>query len=68
MNSNLRLILILCFSTLYTVLSASASVKLTASNFNKEVVNSPDIYLVEFFAPWCGRKINNNLRLSETCS
>lgn len=34
--------------------SNSAVVKLTASNFNKEVVNSADIWIVEFYAPWCG--------------
>lgn len=34
--------------------SNSDVIKLTASNFNKDVVNSADIWLVEFFAPWCG--------------
>lgn len=29
-------------------------INLTSSNFNKEVVNSADIWLVEFYAPWCG--------------
>lgn len=29
-------------------------VELTDSNFDKLVLNSDDIWLVEFFAPWCG--------------
>lgn len=29
-------------------------VELTDSNFDKLVLNSEDIWLVEFFAPWCG--------------
>jgi len=29
-------------------------VELTAGNFNHLVVNSDDIWLVEFYAPWCG--------------
>jgi len=33
---------------------ASAVVTLTAKNFEKEVMNSDDLWLVEFFAPWCG--------------
>lgn len=29
-------------------------IELTDSNFDKLVINSDDIWLVEFFAPWCG--------------
>ena len=29
-------------------------VELTDSNFDKLVIESDDIWLVEFFAPWCG--------------
>lgn len=29
-------------------------VELTDSNFDKMVLHSKDIWLVEFFAPWCG--------------
>lgn len=29
-------------------------VELTDSNFDKLVLNSEDVWLVEFFAPWCG--------------
>lgn len=29
-------------------------VELTASNFKKEVLNSDELWLVEFYAPWCG--------------
>jgi len=32
----------------------STVVELTESNFEKEVLQSEDIWLVEFFAPWCG--------------
>jgi protein disulfide-isomerase A6 len=31
---------------------ASASVDLTIANFDKLVIQSDDIWLVEFFAPW----------------
>lgn len=31
-----------------------AVVELTDANFEKLVLNSEDIWLVEFFAPWCG--------------
>jgi len=29
-------------------------IKLTSSNFNKEVLNSSEIWMIEFYAPWCG--------------
>ena len=29
-------------------------VELTESNFDKLVLDSEDMWLVEFFAPWCG--------------
>lgn len=29
-------------------------IELTDSNFKDLVINSDDIWLVEFFAPWCG--------------
>lgn len=29
-------------------------IELTESNFESQVLNSDDIWLVEFFAPWCG--------------
>lgn len=34
--------------------SDSDVVELTESNFEKTVLNSDDMWLVEFFAPWCG--------------
>lgn len=34
--------------------SSSDVVELTESNFEKLVLNSDDMWLVEFFAPWCG--------------
>eukprot|EP00850_Spirogloea_muscicola_P002953 SM000011S19131 [mRNA] locus=s11:1045091:1047897:- [translate_table: standard] len=32
----------------------SGSVTLTSSNFEEQVLKSTDLWLVEFFAPWCG--------------
>ncbi|XP_042482725.1 protein disulfide isomerase-like 2-3 [Macadamia integrifolia] len=32
----------------------SASVELTSRNFDEMVVKSKDLWIVEFFAPWCG--------------
>jgi protein disulfide-isomerase A6 len=34
--------------------SNSKVVRLTASNFNELVINSDDLWMVEFYAPWCG--------------
>lgn len=34
--------------------SSSDVVELTPSNFDKLVTNSDEIWIVEFFAPWCG--------------
>lgn len=31
-----------------------AVIELTDSNFHEKVIQSEDIWLVEFFAPWCG--------------
>lgn len=46
---------------------SDAVVELTDANFEKLVLNSEDIWLVEFFAPWCGHcksKIINQIVLS----
>ncbi|XP_072103209.1 protein disulfide-isomerase A6 [Mobula birostris] len=47
------------FGTLLVTVSAlySASddvVELSPSNFNREVIQSDELWLVEFYAPWCG--------------
>ena len=34
--------------------SNSPVIKLTQDNFETEVLKSPDLWIVEFFAPWCG--------------
>lgn len=34
--------------------SSSSVIELTPSNFDKLVLRSDDIWIVEFFAPWCG--------------
>lgn len=31
-----------------------AVIELTAANFNDKVVNGDDLWMVEFYAPWCG--------------
>lgn len=49
----------------------SASIELTSQNFDNEVIKSKDLWIVEFFAPWCGhckklapewKKAANNLK------
>ncbi|KAJ0986502.1 hypothetical protein J5N97_004858 [Dioscorea zingiberensis] len=49
----------------------SASVELTSSNFDQLVIKSNELWIVEFFAPWCGhckklapewKKASNNLK------
>jgi protein disulfide-isomerase A6 len=39
-------------SALYS--STSSVVQLTADNFESEVLNSNNLWIVEFYAPWCG--------------
>uniref|UniRef100_A0A8D8XZ19 protein disulfide-isomerase n=1 Tax=Cacopsylla melanoneura TaxID=428564 RepID=A0A8D8XZ19_9HEMI len=34
--------------------SYSDVIKLTASNFDSKVVNSDEVWIVEYYAPWCG--------------
>lgn len=41
---------------LYT--SGDDVVQLTAANFDSLVANSPDPWIVEFFAPWCGHCVS----------
>ncbi|XP_024030414.1 protein disulfide isomerase-like 2-3 [Morus notabilis] len=49
----------------------SASVELNSHNFDELVIKSKDLWIVEFFAPWCGhckklapewKKVANNLK------
>ncbi|KAK9285788.1 hypothetical protein L1049_024989 [Liquidambar formosana] len=49
----------------------SASVELTSQNFDESVLKSKELWIVEFFAPWCGhckklapewKKASNNLK------
>ncbi|KAE9548637.1 hypothetical protein FO519_008149 [Halicephalobus sp. NKZ332] len=44
--------LVVSASALYT--KNDDVVELTASNFEKEVLKSDSIWLIEFYAPWCG--------------
>jgi len=41
-----------CVSSLFD--SSDDVVELTAGNFDQRVINSDDLWLVEFYAPWCG--------------
>jgi protein disulfide-isomerase A6 len=34
--------------------SSSSVIELTPSNFDKLVIKSDEVWIVEFFAPWCG--------------
>jgi len=34
--------------------SSDDVIELTPSNFNREVIQSASLWLVEFYAPWCG--------------
>ncbi|XP_058469880.1 protein disulfide-isomerase A6 isoform X2 [Solea solea] len=46
-----------CSLVLYVQAMYSASddvVELTVSNFNREVIQSDSLWLIEFYAPWCG--------------
>ncbi|OCT81232.1 hypothetical protein XELAEV_18028048mg [Xenopus laevis] len=44
--------LILAASAMYS--PSDDVIELTPSNFNKEVIQSDSLWLVEFYAPWCG--------------
>ncbi|XP_054618174.1 protein disulfide-isomerase A6 [Dunckerocampus dactyliophorus] len=44
--------LLVCISAFYS--SSDDVIELTPSNFNKEVIQSDSLWLVEFYAPWCG--------------
>ena len=59
LHDSVGVLTILCFyfiPNLYLILQADpdAVIELTDSNFDKLVLKSDDIWLVEFFAPWCG--------------
>ncbi|XP_041975456.1 protein disulfide-isomerase A6 homolog [Aricia agestis] len=46
---------ILCFTGSYALYDSSSDVvELTPSNFERLVTNSDEVWIVEFFAPWCG--------------
>ncbi|KAB1267270.1 Protein disulfide-isomerase A6 [Camelus dromedarius] len=54
-----RLVLGLMSCTLFIAVNGLYSssddvIELTPSNFNREVIQSDSLWLVEFFAPWCG--------------
>lgn len=51
----LLIILILYISTTNSLYSSTSNViSLTESNFNEKVINSNELWLIEFYAPWCG--------------
>lgn len=47
-------ILLLVAGSLALYDQPSDVVELTAKNFDSLVTNNDDVWLVEFFAPWCG--------------
>jgi protein disulfide-isomerase A6 len=54
-NIRIFYLLLICLFSVSCLYSSNSDVKvLTQNNFNKEVVNSADIWIVEFYAPWCG--------------
>lgn len=53
----LRLVIVLlailnCTNALYD--RSSSVIELTPTNFESKVIDSDDVWIVEFFAPWCG--------------
>jgi len=51
----LLVISIFLISMTYSLYNSNSNViKLTTSNFQKEVINGSDMWFVEFYAPWCG--------------
>ncbi|GLV37609.1 calcium-binding protein 1 [Carabus blaptoides fortunei] len=45
---------ILCAETLALYPSTSNVVDLTTNNFDNKVIQSDEVWIVEFYAPWCG--------------
>ncbi|UYV64187.1 PDIA6 [Cordylochernes scorpioides] len=43
-----------CANGIIVILNVQDVVELTESNFKSKVLGSSDIWLVEFYAPWCG--------------
>lgn len=43
--------------------SSDDVVQLDPSNFDRLVVQSSDLWIVEFYAPWCGRKYSIEMDL-----
>ncbi|CAG9796931.1 unnamed protein product [Diatraea saccharalis] len=55
MHFNLLGILLFCAVGSYGLYDSSSDVvELTPSNFDKLVINSDEVWIIEFFAPWCG--------------
>ncbi|XP_071505996.1 protein disulfide-isomerase A6 homolog [Diadema antillarum] len=52
----MRAFFVLLVAGAASVLSSPSDdvIELTASNFKTEVINSDDVWMVEFYAPWCG--------------
>lgn len=54
-NSRCLILILLSIWSVTALYSGNSEVKvLTQNNFNKEVVNSVELWIVEFYAPWCG--------------
>ena len=55
--------------------AGDAVITLSSRNFDKEVTDSESVWIVEFFAPWCGNELwvlalfdFGRRTLPETCS
>lgn len=54
MNSSITVLAFLATSCFALYPSSGNVVELTPSNFDKLVIKGDEIWVVEFFAPWCG--------------
>ena len=50
----LHVFMLLAFTASALYSANSAVVQLTVDSFESEVLNSPHLWIVEFYAPWCG--------------
>lgn len=54
MNSRFVVLALISLSVTALYDSGSKVVQLTAADFESQVINSDEVWIVEFYAPWCG--------------